>query len=165
MSAKGFYVAQEGHVVHLVPPVNVAGGKTSGVFNMANWRHATILLLLGVQSAALKTIQLESSDNGSPENVTPIPFNLHKCETAYNAANGDVLAAKSATAAAGFAPAATSNIMYAIEVDADTLPAGQNYVKLLLTDNSPAAASVLLAAVVVLSGGRFVHEASETVLT
>ena len=66
--------------------------------------------------------------------------------------------------AAGFAPAGNNNIFYVIEVDADTLPAGQDYVKLFLTDNSPAASSVLTSAVVILSAGRYEHDQSETVL-
>ena len=93
---KAYYVAQDCHVVNLIPPVNSGGGKTSGVFNMKGWRHASIILQFGVQSAALKGVQLESSDNGSPENVTPIPFNLHKCETSNTASNGDVLSVRNA---------------------------------------------------------------------
>ena len=165
MGARGIYVAQETHVVNLIPPVNVAGGLTSKVFNMKNWEHASILIQLGVQSAALKTISLQSSDNGSPANTTPIPFNLHKCETAYSAANGDVLGPRVAVPNTGFTPSGTSGIMYVIELDASTLPAGQDYVQVVLTDNSPAASSVLASLQVILSGGRFEHDQSETVLT
>lgn len=160
-----FYVSEHGHVVNLIPPVNAAGGVTTGVFNMKDWRHASILIQFGVTSAALKNISLLASDNGSPEVTEAIPFNLHKCETAYGAANGDVLGARVAEDDTGFAPSATDNIFYVIELDADTLPAGKTYVKLVLTDESPAASSVLASAAVILSTGRFEHESSETVLT
>jgi hypothetical protein len=164
MGARGIYHAQETHIVNLIPPVSVAGGKTTGVFNMKNWEHASIVLQFGVQSAALKSIQLQSSDNGSPANTTAIPFDLFKCETGYTAANGDVLEAKVSAVADGFTEASANNIFYVIEMDSATLPAGQDYVQVVITDNSPAASSVLASAVVILSGGRFVHDQSETVL-
>ena len=165
MGARGIYLSQECHLVNLVPPVSVAGGKTSGVFNMKNHAHASIILQFGVTSAALKSVQVYSSDNGSPASTTAIPFNLHACETAYDAADGDVLGARQAIAATGFAPSDTDNIFYVVEVDADTLPAGENYVELVLTDESPAASSVLASAVVVLSGARYAEDQSDTVLT
>ena len=159
MGAKGIYVAQECHVVNLIPPASYSSTKTSGVFNMKGWRHATIILQQG-SAGSPPTVTLDSSDNGSPEGTTAIPFNLHKCETAYSAANGDVLGARVAESNAGFTPAATNNIFYVIDLDADTLPAGQDYVKLIAT--SPT--SCFLSAAVILSGGRFEHDQSETVL-
>lgn len=159
MGAKGTYSAQECHFVNLIPPASYSSTKTSGVFNLKNWRHATIILQQG-SAGTPPVVTLDSSDNGSPENVTPIAFNLHKCEIANSSPNGDVLGARLATSAAGFTPPATNNIFYVIELDADTLPAGQDFVKLIAT--SPT--SCLLSAVVVLSGGRFEHDQSETVL-
>jgi hypothetical protein len=159
MGAKGIYVAQECHVVNLIPPVSLTSTTTSAVFNMKGWRHATILLQLGVHGAS-PVVTLNSSDNGSPANTTAIPFNLHKGETAYSASNGDVLGARVAVAATGFTPAATSGIYEVIELDADTLPAGQDYVQVVLTSPTTCLASVA----VILSAGRFEHDQSETVL-
>jgi hypothetical protein len=157
---RGFYVAQEGHTVNLIPPVDVNGGVTSGVFSMKNWAHASILLQLGVTASAPTKVSLLSSDNQSPESTTAIPFDVYKCETAYNAANGDVLGAKvSCTAAAGFVPSATDNIFYRIEIDAASLPDGQPYVKLVIA----AGASAIAAANVTLTGGRNAADQSATV--
>lgn len=165
MGVRGIYHAQETHFVNILRPINVAGGKTTAVFNMKNYEHASILLQIGAQSSPdISSIQVLSSDNGSPENTTAIPFDLFKCETAAGSANGDVLGARVAALAAGFAPSATADIFYVIEIDADTLPAGQDYLKLKITDGSPASSSVLVSAVAILSGGRFVHDQSETVL-
>ena len=160
MGAKGIYQAQECHIVNLIPPVSLTSTTTSNKFNMKGWRHATIILQLGVHGAS-PVVTLNSSDNGSPENTTAIPFNLHKGETAYNATNGDVLSARNAVAAAGFTPAATSNVYEVIELDAETLPAGQDFVEVVLTSPTTCLASVA----VVLSGGRYEHDQSETVLT
>jgi hypothetical protein len=159
MSVKGFYASQEGHVVQLIPPQSLSSTNTSKKFSMANWRHASILIMLGA-TTTLPVITLNASDNGSPETLTPIPFNLHKCETAYDAANGDVLGVRTAVAAAGFTPVGTDNIFYVIELDADTLPQGSPYVELVLT--SPT--SVLCSAAAVLSGGRYAQESSDSVV-
>jgi hypothetical protein len=160
MGAKGIYHAQECHIVNLIPPVSVVATGTSNKFNMKNWRHATIILQFGVVGAA-PVVTLKSSDNGSPENTTAIPFNLHKGETAYNATGADVLGPRVAVAAAGFTPAAVNNIIEVIELDSDTLPAGQDFVEVVLTSPTTCLCGVL----VILSGGRFEHDQSETVLT
>jgi hypothetical protein len=160
MGAKGIYHAQECHIVNLIPPVSLAATTTSNKFNMKGWRHATILIQLGVHGAS-PVVTLNSSDNGSPENTTAIPFNLHKGETAYGSTGGDVLGARTAVAATGFTPAAGAGIFEVIELDADTLPAGQDYVEVVLTSPTTCLTSVA----VVLSGGRYEHDQSETVLT
>lgn len=158
-------LAQNMHFVNLLPPVSAAGGKTSGVINMKNYDHATIALQFGVTSAALAKVQLLASDNGSPEGTEAIPFDVFKCETAYNAANGDVLGARTACAAAdGFVPSGDDNVFYVLEVDAAALPEGKKYLKLTLADNSPAASSVLTSAIAILSCGRYAGDQSETVL-
>ena len=160
MSAKGFYAAQEGHLINLIPPVSLNATTTSRKFNMGLWRHASILIQLGA-SGTPPAVTLNSSDNGSPENTTALPFNLHKCETAYDQANADVLGARIAQSNAGFTPiSSTRNIFYVIELDADTLPQGQNYVEVVLT--SPT--NQLIAVSVLLSGGRFAQESSDSVV-
>jgi len=161
MSVKGVYVAQECHVVNLIPPVSLNATTTTTQFSMKGWRHATIVLQIGVSGTA-PSVTLNTSDNGSPANTTTgIPFNLHKCETAYNATGGDVLGPRVAESASGFTVSATDNIFYVIELDSDTLPQGQDFVDLVLT--SPG--TCLTAASVILSGGRFEHDQSESVLT
>src|SRR5579859_7185534 len=152
MGAKGIYVAQEAHVVNLIPPASYSSTKTTGVFNMKGWRHASIILQVG-SAGTTPVVTLDSSDNGSPENTTALAFNLHKCEVSAGSANSDVLGPRTAVAAAGFTPAATNNEFYVIEIDAEYLP---------LVATSPT--SCFLSAAAVLSGGRYEHDQSETVL-
>jgi hypothetical protein len=159
MGALGIYASQECHLVNLIPPASYSSTQTSQAVNLKNWRHASIILLVGVAGTP-PAITLESSNDGSPESTTPIPFNMHSCETAYNAPNGDVLSGRNAETSAGFTPAATNNTFFVIELDADTLPEGQNYFRLLAT--SPT--GCFLSAAVLLSGGRYEHDQSETVL-
>lgn len=159
MSGLNVYVPQDCHVAQLIPPASYSSTQTSVKLSLGKWRHASILLLMG-SAGTPPVVTLLSSDDGSPENTTALAFNLHKQENGYNAANGDVYGARVATAAAGFTPVSTNNILYSIEIDANQLPAGQPYIKLVLT--SPT--SCLLAAVAVLSAGRDVADQSATVL-
>jgi hypothetical protein len=159
MGAKGFYTAQEAHIVNLIPPVSLTTTTTSAKINMKNWRHATIIIQLGVHGAS-PVVTLQSSDGASPEGTTPIAFSLYKGETANTAANGDVLSARNSVSATGFTPAATSGIYEVIEVGAAGLAAGQPYLEVVLTSPTTCLASVL----VILSGGRQESESSETVL-
>jgi len=160
VGARGIYQAQECHFVNLIPPVDGDGGITSGVINLKDYAHATIVLQLGV-SATPGKVSLEASDNGSPEATAAIGFNVHKCEVAYNAADGDVLGPRVACAAAdGFTPVTGDGIFYVIELDSNTLPSGKPYVKLVLADPG----ATLGSALAILSGARYGHDQSESVL-
>jgi hypothetical protein len=163
MGAKGIYVSQECHVVNLIPPASQSSTKTTAVFNMKGWRHASIILQIG-SAGTPPVVTLQQSDNGSPANTTAVPFNLHKCEVSAGSANSDVLSGRNAETSAGFTPAATNNEFYVIEIDADTLGVNyaddENYLQLVLT--SPT--SCFVSAVAILSGGRYEHDQSETVL-
>lgn len=172
MGARGLYLAQEAHIVNILPPVSGAGGKTCQKFNMKNYAHATVIIQLGVQADPLAGISVLASDNGSPENHSAIPFNLHVQETA-GAAN-DVLGPRLAEPSTGYAPSGNSGIFYVLEIDADTLPyAGnqppdspplsQSWIEVLLSDFSPASASCLVSAIAILSGARYAEDQSPTV--
>ena len=84
----GFYVAQEGHVVPILHPVDITGGANSDVFSMESYSHASIIISLGVTAAA-PTFKVYECDDFTPTNATSIAFNVFKCETALS----DVLGA------------------------------------------------------------------------
>ncbi len=160
--SKGFYTAQAGHVVNILPPVNVTGGTTSQAVSMALAAHLTIILQLGVQAAALTGVTVNAGTataavGAAVPGATAIPFNLYKQETA-GAAN-DVLGVTDPVAATGFVPAAGTGIFYVIEIDGDTLPAGSDYVQL---DIANGANSVIASAVAILSGLRLAGESNPT---
>ena len=161
--SKGIYVAQDAHVVNILPPVDVTGGKTGQAFSMKNHGHASILLQFGVSAAAVTGVTLQAGSATAAEGAnvagaTAIPFDLFKQETA--GADQDVLGARTAVAAAGFAPSANDGIFYVLEVDADTLPDGLDYVQLKIANGTN---SVIASAVAVLSGARYAGESSDTV--
>jgi hypothetical protein len=157
MSVKGFYTAQEGHVVSILSPQNISGGATAQAFNMAGYRHASIILQLGAQAAANTKILVNACSDAAGDGATAIPFDLFLQETAGNV--NDVLSTRTPVDDEGYTPSANKNIFYVIELDADALPAGSSFVQLEVTNGANAN---FASAVAVLSGGRFVGDQSQT---
>lgn len=155
--SKGIYVAQDCHVVNILPPVDVTGGVTSQAFHVRDAGHVSIALQIGVSAAALTGVTLNACTDNTGANPTAIGFNLHKQETA--GASNDVLGARTAETAAGFVPTANDDVFYVLEVDADTLPEGSPYLQL---DIANGANSVIASAVAILSGLRQAGESNPT---
>ena len=161
---KGFFVAEEGHVVNILPPVDITGGKTTQAFSMKNYQHATIILQVGVSAAAWTSIIVNAGTataavGATVAGATALPFRMYKQETA-GAAN-DVLGAPVAETTSGeTSVSANDGIFYVIELDANELPDGKPYVQVALANGSN---SVIASAVAVLSGARYAHRQSETV--
>lgn len=158
MSAKGFYLAQEGHTVNILPPVDITGGKTAQAFSLATYAHASIILQIGVSAAAEGLVTLNACTDHTGASPVAIPFDVYKQEVA--GASNDVLGPRVPVPATGFTPAATDGIFYVIEIDAAQLPQGSPYLQLALADTTN---SVIASAVAVLSGGRNTSDQSLTV--
>ena len=157
MSAKGFYVAQEGHIVNALPPIDISSGKFSDVWSMKNYQHCTIIVQVGVSAAAFLKIIVNACDDFVPTTRTALAYTLFSEETAA----GDTLAAKEAVAAAGKTPSANDTIMYVIEIDASELPAGSPNLEVSLTNGVN---SVIASVVAILSGARYAEDLSATAI-
>jgi hypothetical protein len=154
-----FYLAQEGHVVNALPPVDVDGGWTSDYFNMKNYSHASIILQFGVTEGAVSAIKLKAASDAGGTGAETVAFSYF----AETAAAGDTLGAKTAAAAdTGIVPPATDNIMYVIEIDAAELPDDKPWLAFEVTNGS--GNTVLMSGVAVLSGGRYKSDQSATVI-
>jgi hypothetical protein len=163
MSAKGFRVAESGHPVNVLPPVDITGGTTTQAVDLALAGHVSFILQIGVSAAApgLITAQAGSATaavGATVAGATTLPFRVYKQETA--GASHDVLDAGTDVPTTGFQPAATDGIFYVIEIDADALPAGKPYVQLALANTTN---SVIASAVAILSGLRYAGLANPTV--
>lgn len=157
MGAKGFNIAEEGHIVTLYYPLDIdtlAGADSPVIVHMENFVHATIIYSIGVNPLAAGVVTIESCDDLVPTTPTEIPFRYYRYETSQIAANGDVHGALTwATAAAGIIPVATGTpAMYVIELDAEELIQGHVGFRMCIVD--PAAASVG-SAIAILSGARY----------
>jgi hypothetical protein len=154
---QGFNIAEMGHIVNILPPIDITGGKNGDVFDMKNYAHATIIIQVGVSAAAFTKIILNECTSLAAANATAIAHSVYKEETAL----GDTLGARTAVAAAGTTPSANDNIFYVIELDASELSDGYNFVELSLTNS---ANSVIGSAVAILSGARYAGDQSPTAI-
>ncbi len=151
-----FYTAQQGHVVNILPPVDINGGANTDVFSMKEYGHATIIIQFGVTGAA-STVTVYECDDFTPSNATAIAFNYF----AETASGGDTLSALTAATTAGFATSTNDNIMYVIELDAAELSDGYPCVQVRFSNPG---ASTIVSAVAVLSGARYASDQSATVI-
>ena len=162
MSVDRLTLAQDTHIVGIIPPVDVTGGKISQAVSAKLAKKISIILAIGVSAAAPTGVTLQAGTATAAEGTNvagaaAIPFDLYKQETA-GAAN-DVLGPRTAVTASGFVPSANDNIFYVLEVDGDNLPAGSPYVQLVIANGTN---SVIASAVAVLSGLRLGGESNPT---
>jgi len=155
---KGFNIVEQGAIVPLYTPIDIdtlAAAKSPVIVLMKNWHHATIIYSIGQLPRAAGVITIESCDDIIPTTATQIMFRYYRYETSSKLANGDVHGALTwtTTAAAGLIPVATgAECIYAIELDAEELVAGDIGFRMCIAD--PGAASVG-SAIAVLSVARF----------
>ena len=154
---KGFLVAESGHLVLALAPVDINGAaQNSDVWSMGKHSHVSIIVALGVTGAA-STVTVEECDDFVPTNSTAIAFARYAEETA----SGDTLGARTATAAAGFATSTNDGIFYVFEIDAAELTDGFPNLRVAMSD--PAAAT-LATIIAVLSGSRYAQVQSATAI-
>lgn len=156
MGAKGFYMAQDGHAVNILPPVSITGGANAAIFDARFHAHTSIFISLGAATTPLSGIKVNACSTLAGANPVAIPFDLFACEVA----NSDLFGPRVPVVATGYTPANVADIMYEIELDAAVLPQGSTFVQLALAGGSAALAS----AVAVLSGARYAEGQSLTVL-
>lgn len=157
MSAKGFVIPQEGHVVNIIPPWGSdAATKNSDVWSMKGYSHCDIIVQMGATAGAASFILYEC-DDFTPSTATAIAATIYKEETDA----GDTLGAATALAATGVATSTNDNIMYVISVDASQLTAGYPNLQLRFADLDN---TTYLSAVAILSGARYASPESATTI-
>lgn len=159
---KGFNVSEQGHIVNVIPPVdgNAGAPVSAQGFSMKGYDHASIIVQIGVTTAAPTSIILVSSTAASAGTTTQLAFRYYS-QTVAGKSQDVVTGPLVAVPATGIAsPSAADGIFYVIELDAEELPDGQPYLQLQITC---AASSFLVSAVAVLSAGRQQYQGSPTV--
>ncbi len=150
-------IAEECHVVNILPPKDITGGATSDVFSLKNYAHATIIVQVGVSAAAWTKLIVEECNDFVPTIHTDIAYSIYKGEID----SGDTFGPRTVVVAAGLDPSANDNIMYVIEIDADQLTEGYGRLRLEFTNGVN---SVLASAVAILSGARYGGTESATAI-
>lgn len=143
MGARGINLAEEGHVISIISPQNITGGKAATIFSMANAAKANILIQFGALAAALGAITLNACSDISGDGATAIPFTYYQQPVAGNAIdtlelNGSTPSTAFAATSAGFTPADAANTFCILVVQADQLPAGLPYLQLEIANGANA---------------------------
>lgn len=168
MGAKGFVLAEEGHIAFLTLgafDINTAG-LTSAVINMKNYNHIAFIVRMEatVRAASVVTIESCSALGGGGTN-TAIPFAYYCTAIASTTALGDVLGARTevTVAATGIVPTAggSDNIMFVIELDAEQLISGHVGFRIVIADPAAAALATVLC---IQNGARYASPQSGTVI-
>lgn len=154
---KGINIAEQGHVVNILPPVDISGGVLSDIFSMKNFAHATIIIQIGASAAAFTKIILNKGTTFVTGSGVAMAHSIYKEETAL----GDTLGERTAVLAAGTTPSANDNIMYVIEIDAAELGEDYSTLELSLTNGVN---SVIASAIAILSGARYGQDQSPTAI-
>lgn len=140
------HIAENCHVVNILPPQSITGAVTSDVFSMKDASHVSIVVTCGTTNADAGNITIEECDDLVPTTDTAIDFSYYAETTAAGDTLGDRTAAVAAT---GIDVSANDNTTYVIEIDAEQLTEG--YPCLYLKWSAPGGAT-LVSAVALLSG-------------
>lgn len=156
---KGFNIGELGHVVNILPPINVdtANGASCVCFNMEGYAHADIIIQTGVTDATAGTITVEECTNQAAGTATAIAFAYY----AETTAAGDTLGARTAATAAGVVLSANDNCMYVISIDASQLTDGYPWIQV---EWSNPGGTTIGSAVAILSGARYANDQSPTAI-
>jgi len=157
MPGKGLNIAEEAHVVNILPPQDVSGAVNSDVFSMEGFAHATIIVTAGSTNADAGNVTVEECDDFTPTNSTAIVFSYY----AETTAAGDTLGARTAATVAGIDVSGNDNIMYVIEIDAAQLTDGYPCLRIAW---SACGGATYGAAIAILTGSRFAGDQNATAI-
>ena len=150
-------IAEEAHVVNILPAVDINSGDTSDYFSLKYYRHASIVITAGVTGGA-STVTVEESDNNAGNDTTAIAFDYY----AETTDAGDTLGDRTAATTSGFAMSTNDNVTYIIEIDADQLTDGYPY--LVVKFSNPSGATYVNASAI-LTEPRYSQENTPTAIT
>jgi hypothetical protein len=156
MSAKGFWLVQDGHFVDLIKPVSAGAAQASTRFNMAMFAHASIVLRFGAAGGPTGAITLNVYPTFTGGSGVAIPFRYMLQNSA--SAPFDVFGSVTQATAAGYTPAsdaADADLVIELDVDDLLVAANGTYVELDVGVGSLGSTPQLLDAFGILSAGRY----------
>lgn len=119
---QGYNVAEAGHIVQVLPPVSISGGKTGTRFHMKNAQHVSILVMIGAMAAVPTAMLVKVCKDSSGTGATAIGYRYYKSKS--NGASVDqtsppIVATASGVTSFDNAP----NQFFVIEIDAAEIDA------------------------------------------
>jgi hypothetical protein len=113
----GVNIAEQCHVVQMLPPVSISGGKTCTRFKMLNAQHVSILIMIGAMAAVPTSFVLKACQTSGGTGATAIPFRYYKSKS--NGASVDQTSPPIVATASGITSFDNAaNQFYLIELDA-----------------------------------------------
>jgi hypothetical protein len=154
---------QDGHFVHILPPVSAGAAQTGVRFNLAQWAHASLAVRFGAAGGPAGAITLNVYPAFSGGSGVAIPFKYFLQNSA--SAPFDVFNEWVQATASGVTPTNVANQTIVIELDGDDILVANNgtYVELDIAAGSLGTTAQLLDAFAILSGGRFAGDLEATV--
>ncbi len=149
-----FKVAEEGHVVQILVPLDGGGTatRTSTYVNMKDYSHCDIILMQGAQAGTGTAILMNSETTSGGDAIAAVYY-------AEETTTGDVLGERTTLSTSGLTMAATASIMYVISVEATDCQADHEFIGLAL---SALDSGTVTCAVAILSGARQASPESAT---
>lgn len=149
-------LVDEIHAAMVLPPVAnaLAGTVHTKPIRLGPYAFAHFLLLAGVGNTGTSQITVEACDDAAGSNPVAIPF-THNYQAA-GADAADTWVGYVQDAAAGFLTPAGSNRVFALSVDARSLPEGKPFVR--LTGVEGVASAVAAAVVALLTNARYMQQ-------
>ena len=143
---KGFNIAEQGHVVNMLAPIDIGGGaKTSDRVSMEGHAKIQVVITMGVVGNDTTVTFYESTtEAGGSEDAIGTVYYYQE-----TTADGDTLAAR--TSGATITTGTNNNTTIVVDIDASSLTADHIYVGF----KTSAAAAALISAVGILSGTRY----------
>lgn len=151
---KGISLSQQYKVVPLFYPAS--GDGSCDIFSMADYSHASIIVLQGTASSAA-TITVKRCTTAAGGTTSAIAFKYAEETTS----GFDILGSLTSTGVTGTTISTGNKQFKVIEIDASQLSSAAKYVQVAFA--SPTKSN--LAVVAVLSGSRFAEDAQRTALT
>lgn len=172
MSAKAFWVGQDGHLCGVIPPASYSAAIAGKRFNMASWEHASVLIYLGAAGGPIGDITVNVYNAESGGSGVALAYRLIKYEQGSapydvqtnNSSNNNTAIFNEPTT--GYAPGSgIADSMYIIEIEAADLLAANNgtYVEVDIAVGSLGTTAQLLSAMAVLSSGRITGDQTASV--
>ena len=125
---KGFTVVEQGHVVVLFTPVSVGAPATSDTISMEGWAHLSAILQFGSGSGCVITVGECTSFAGSGRTAVSDFLYAYGISATDDTMTAALAEASSITIAAG------TGCAVVIELDADKLSDGYQFVQVNIAD-------------------------------
>ena len=144
---------EQNKIVPILEPEDHQDGVDGDSINMANYDHLTLIFSFGeLTGNAVLTIYSGAED---ATKTTAETFNYRATAADLKNAAGDTLGTEATSAALTLTDATYEDRLLVVEMDAEELTPGQEFVTPSLSD---AASEALISCVAILSGPRFAQQ-------